>query len=64
MGRFDLEQQIQEIWMISSDIKQVREYFEPEDGLDCALLGVQTMLNIKCEKLFNIYEKLIEEGKL
>lgn len=64
MDRFDLEQQIMEVWNISDDIKQVRDYFEPDDGLDNALLGIQTMLDIKCEKLFHIYEKLVEEKKI
>lgn len=64
MNRFDLEKQITQVWNISDDIHQVREHFEPDDGLDNALLGIKTMLDIKCEKLFHIYEKLVEEKKI
>lgn len=64
MDKFELEQQIMTVWSCADDLQSVREHFEPDDRLDNALLGIQTMLDIKCEKLFKIYESLLENKEI
>jgi hypothetical protein len=66
--RFDLEQQIMNCWNVVDDIKMVQAMTDlrplSEDELANALLGLQTLYQMKFEVLFNTFEKLIKEQKL
>jgi hypothetical protein len=66
--RFDLEQQIMSCWNVVEDIKMVQEMTDlrkvSEDELANALLGLQTLYQMKFEVLFNTFEKMIQEQQL
>lgn len=64
--RFDLEQQIQQTWGIIEDIEDLLEVFDTlsHDERLNYLIGLQTIYNIKFEKLWSIFEELIHTGQL
>ena len=66
--RFDLEQQIMSCWNVVEDIKMVQQMTDlrhlSEDELANALLGLQTLYQMKFEVLFNTFEKMIQEQQL
>lgn len=70
VSRFDLEQQIMECWNVAEDIENLRWAMldskggMSEDDVDNYLLGMKTMYHIKFEKLFDTFEKLIQQGDL
>jgi len=70
VSRFDLEQQIMECWNLPEDIENLRwgmldsEGGMSEDEVDNYLLGMKTMYHIRFEKLFDTFEKLIQQGDL
>ena len=67
-SRFEFEQQIMDCWGICEDIdtlyrmSDIREM--SEDELANALLGLKTVYGMKFELLFDMFERLIKEGKL
>lgn len=65
MTQFDLEQQIMHCWSVCDDIKDLREMRDTrqlsEDELDNYLLGLQSVYQLKFEKLFNLFKKLLQE---
>lgn len=69
MNRFDLEQQILSCWNVVEDIKMLREMQDlrtlSADELDNALLGLQTLYNMRFELLFEgCFSNMIKEGKV
>lgn len=60
MTQFDLEQQIMQCWSVCDDIKDLREMREirtlSKDELDDYLLGLQSIYQLKFEKLSIIFE--------
>lgn len=56
--RFDLEQAIMECWNIVEDIKGLYHTRDTmsEDNVDNYLLGLQTIYEVKFNKLFKIFE--------
>ena len=67
MDRFDLEQQIMELWGTDKEIELIYEHVMDVEVLDRdtianALLGLSTMHHLKGEKLFKTFETLIERG--
>lgn len=63
--RFDLEQQIMHCWNIVEDIKTVAEAFTETRAqtVEIALAGLAELYNIKFEKLFNTFEKMLAEER-
>ena len=66
--RFDLEQQIMECWNVTTDLKRVAEYLldaplEPgrEDKIANMLLGMEALYEVKFDRCFRTYEKLLKE---
>lgn len=68
--QFDLEQQIMNCWNVTEDVQLlytwVMDSSEAEgiptkalDKLANALLGMETMYNLKFERLFNTFEKYL-----
>ena len=63
VDQFDLEQEIMNCWQVVDDIKTL--YYAPdfrelsEDEMQNALLGLQTLYQMKFERLFDVYEKFI-----
>jgi hypothetical protein len=68
--RFDLEQQIMAVWQTSEDIQTVLQGHMDnpapmtEDQMANALLGLKTLHDLRCERLFSIMEHLIKSGDL
>lgn len=68
--RFDLEQQIMECWNVTTDLKRVTEYLldaplEPnrEDKIANMLLGMEALYEVKFNKCFATFEKLLKEQR-
>ena len=66
--RFDLEQAIMNCWNITEDIKLISQMNDirelSEDELMNALLGLETLYQMKFEILFNGFERMIKDGQI
>lgn len=66
--RFDMEQQIMSCWNICEDIKAITKMHDiralSEDELLNAMIGLETIYQMKFEILFNLFERMIENGKI
>lgn len=66
--RFDLEQNIMKCWNVTEDIhliyENVMEKEMTQDEIANALLGMHQLYEMKFNKLWDNFEKLIEEKKL
>lgn len=69
MNRFDLEDAIMSCWGTKEDIRLVSErVLEDEelsqDSLVNVLEGIAEMHNMRCKKLFEIFEGMISSGHI
>ena len=68
VDRFDLEQNIMKCWNVTDDIdmvyRNVMDRDMSKDDIANALLGLQTLYNMKFEELFNNFETLVHERKI
>lgn len=68
MTPYKLEEAIMSCWNVVEDIRTIYEFPDQrkmtEDELQNSLLGLMTIYQLKFEKLFDIYEQLLREGKL
>lgn len=66
--RFDFEQQIMDCWSVCEDLKTITKIYDlrqlSEDQLMNALIGMEALYQMKFEILFDMFERLIKEGKL
>jgi hypothetical protein len=67
--RFDLEQSIMKCWNITDEIQLLNENVLESDALskdDISnyLLGLETMYNLKFDKLFRQFEEMIKDKKI
>lgn len=68
--RFDLEQAIMQLWSSSEDVKLIFEiYYENHedktiDELANALLGVEQLINMRGQRVFDIFEDMVRNGKI
>lgn len=68
--RFDLEQAIMQLWSSSEDVRLIferyYEYHEDKtiDELANALLGVEQLIKMRGEKVLDIFEELVKNGKI
>lgn len=66
--RFEFEQQIMDCWGVCDDMgtlfkmEDIREL--SQDELANALLGLKTVYQMKFEILFDMFERMIKEGKI
>ena len=65
---FDLEQHIMECWNVTTDLKRVTEYLldaplEPgrEDKIANMLMGMEALYEVKFDRCFRTFEKLLKE---
>lgn len=65
MKIFDLEQEIMKAWHIIDDIQllneNVMETDMSADDITNALLGLESIYNMRFQKVFNIFEDLCKE---
>ena len=66
--RFDLEQQIMECWNVTTDLKRVTEYLMDapleigrEDKIANMLIGMEALYEVKFDRCFRTFEKLLTE---
>lgn len=66
--RFDLEQQIMTCWNICEDIKAIYKMTDmrqlSEDELLNAMIGLETIYQMKFEILFDMFEKMVQNGQI
>lgn len=66
--RFDLEQEILQCWSVTSDIhllfESVMEREMNQDQIANVLLGIKELYELKFNKCFNTFERLVEMGKV
>ena len=67
--RFDLEQQILKCWNVTEEIELLNENVLENDDLtkdDISnyLLGLQTMYELKFDKLFRQFEEMVRDKKI
>jgi hypothetical protein len=69
LSMYDIEQEIMKVWSTVDDVRVLRwahlDREEPltEDELANTLLGIETLLSLRCEHLFEVYSKLLKETK-
>jgi len=70
VDRFDLEQQILKCWNVTEDVDLLHRTLldgpreMTTDEISNALLGIQTLYEMKFNELFNTFEKLVQEKKI
>lgn len=66
--RFDFEQQIMDCWGVCEDIKAITKMHDirtlSEDELLNAMIGLETIYQMKFEILFDMFEKMIKNGQI
>ena len=67
--RFDLEQNILDIWKITDDLDLVCEYVLNNEKLDRdnianALIGLKVIYNMKFEKMWSNFENLVRNKEI
>jgi hypothetical protein len=66
-NRFDLEQLILKNWEVVTEIKHLREYMETnptQDQVENYLLGLETIYEVKFNKLWDCFEELCQDKKI
>ena len=67
-NRFDLEQLILKNWEITTEIKHLRELISDgkptQDQLENYLLGLETIYEVKFNKLWDCFEELCQHQKI
>lgn len=69
MNRFEMEEMIMSCWATKEDIELVSERFLDEnesskDKITNALVGIAELHDMKCRKLFEIFEIMISNGEI
>jgi hypothetical protein len=66
--RFDLEQLILKNWEITTEIKHLRELISDgkptQDQVENYLLGLETIYEVKFNKLWDCFEQLCQNQKI
>lgn len=66
--RFDLEQLILKNWEITTEIKHLRELISDgkptQDQIENYLLGLETIYEVKFNKLWDCFEELCQHKKI
>jgi hypothetical protein len=66
--RFDLEQLILKNWEITTEIKHLRELISDgkptQDQVENYLLGLETIYEVKFNKLWDCFEELCQNQKI
>jgi hypothetical protein len=66
--RFDFEQQIMDCWGVCEDINTLYKLSDirtmSDDELSNALLGLQTLYQMKFELLFDTFEQMVKDGRI
>lgn len=67
-NRFDFEQQLMNCWSVCEDMKAITKMHDlrslSEDELLNAMIGLETIYQMKFEILFDMFEQMVKEGKI
>jgi hypothetical protein len=68
MNRFDMEEMIMSCWGTKEEINLVSERVMEDDlsqdNIVNALVGIAELHDMKCKKLFEIFEEMISNGEI
>lgn len=68
MDRFDFEQQIMQCWNVVDEIRALNQHVSEEcytqDWLQNYLLGLETIYQLKFDKLFQQFEQLVRNKEI
>ena len=66
--RFNLEEEIQNVWHTKDDLDAIAERVSDdpdgpltEDEIENVLIGLSELHDIRCKKLFRVFETMIKE---
>ena len=65
--RFTLEDQIMECWGVVDDLDMVystEALYQDQDRMMNVLLGLHELYNIRFQRMFDTFEKMVHEGKI
>lgn len=68
--RFDFEQEIMQVWGLSEDLNILFEQVcdgdiaTDEDRLANFVLGLKTLHDYRCQRLFDTFETMIKNGQI
>jgi hypothetical protein len=57
----DLEQEVLHCWQITQDLQLLAEEYEHDDELCNRVLGIKHVYEMRFNKAWNTYEKVVEE---
>ena len=60
----DLEQEVLRCWEVTQDLQLLAEEYEHDDELCNRVLGIKHVYDMRFEKAWNTYEKVVEEHYL
>lgn len=58
---YELEDKIMKCWNITEELDLLAETMEGNDRQMNIIIGLRELYNLKFEKLFNTYEKILKE---
>lgn len=67
IDRFTLEDQIMQCWNVTDDIEMVYHtegLYQDQDRMMNVLLGLHELYNIRFQRMFDTFEKMVHEGKI
>ena len=67
IDRFTLEDQIMQCWGVTDDIEMIyytEALYQDEDRMMNVLLGLHELYNIRFQRMFDTFEKMVHEGKI
>ena len=67
LDRFTLEDQIMQCWGVTDDIEMIyytEALYQDEDRMMNVLLGLHELYNIRFQRMFDTFEKMVHEGKI
>tara|TARA_R110000764_G_scaffold113016_1_gene200200 strand:+ start:1316 stop:1561 length:246 start_codon:yes stop_codon:yes gene_type:complete len=65
--RFDLESDIMDCWHIVDDLKtvaQAESLYSDEDKMQNALIGLESLYQLKFQKLWETFEQVVRRNEL
>ena len=67
IDRFTLEDQIMQCWGVTDDIEMIyytEALYQDQDRMMNVLLGLHELYNIRFQRMFDTFEKMVHEGKI
>lgn len=66
--RFDMEQQLQDCWRVTDDLRDIYEAMMngkmSQNSAENALMGIHELYEVKFQKLWSLYELGVRNGNI